>query len=74
MTMKTEKAKDLLKAAKREKLFSTQARNDAASNLKAEKKAHGANKKDLGFEVATDKKFANLRAKKAAEFKRKAGK
>lgn len=64
--------KDLLKAAKREKLFSTLAKKEATSNSKAEKKAHGANKKDLGFEVAVDKKFANLRAKKAAEYKKKA--
>ena len=74
MTLKTNKAKDLLKAAKREKLFSTEAKNEATSNAKLMKKAKGANKKDLGWEVEIDKSFANVRAKRAEEDKRKANK
>ena len=63
---------NLLKAAAREKRFSTLAKKEAKGNSILMDKAKGANEKDLAWEVMVDKKFANVRAKKAKEDKRKA--
>lgn len=58
------------KVSKREKRFSTQAKEEAINNEKAEKKAKGANKKDLHWEVEVDREFAELREKRAKKAKK----
>lgn len=73
--MKSKKIKDIKKVVKREKTFSTLAKEEgkgAAKREKAEKKA-GLKEaaKDSKWEMGVDNKFAKIRAKKANVEKRK---
>ena len=68
------KKSDLLKAAKREKTFSTLARKEAVGAHVRAKHSTGANKADNRMEANIDARFAKGRAKIAKDLKRKAGK
>lgn len=66
--------KDDLKAAKREKTFSTLAHTEALGAANRAKHSKGANKADNRMEAALDERFAKKRAKLATALKKKAGK
>jgi hypothetical protein len=66
--------KDDLKAAKREKTFSTLAHKEGIGASNRVKHSSGANKKDNKMEAHLDEQFAKGRAKLATALKKKAGK
>lgn len=68
------KKSDLLKAAKREKTFSTLAHKEGVGARERAKKTTGANKVDNSFEADIDEKFAKKRAKIATALKKRASK
>lgn len=68
------KKSDLLKAAKREKTFSTLARSEGKGAMERSKHSTGANKTDNEFEAKLDEKFAKKRSKIATALKKKASK
>ena len=68
------KKNDLLKAAKREKTFSTLAHKEAKGAKERVKNSTGANKSDNKMEASLDEKFAKKRAALASFYKRKADK
>jgi len=65
------KKSDLLKAAKREKTFSTLAHKEAIGASKRAKHSTGANKSDNAMEADLDEMFARKRAKIAKSLKKK---
>lgn len=73
--MKAKKVKDIKKVAKREKYFSTLAKEEGKGAKKREKAESKAGlkeaAKDSKWEVGVDNKFAKIRAKKAKEEKGK---
>lgn len=66
------KKSDLLKAAKREKTFSTLAHKEGQGANTRAKHSNGANKADNRMEAQLDEKFAKKRAKIATALKNKA--
>lgn len=68
------KKSDLLKAAKREKTFSTLAHKEGLGASKRAKETTGANKSDNRMEAKLDEVFAKKRNKIATALKKKAGK
>ncbi len=68
------KKSDLLKAAKREKTFSTLAHKEAIGANKRAKNSTGANKTDNRRESVIDESFAKARKKIAKQYEKKAGK
>lgn len=68
------KKSDLLKAAKREKTFSTLAHKEGLGALERVRHSRGANKMDNIFEASIDEKFSNKRAKIATALKKRADK
>jgi hypothetical protein len=69
----SKKSEDI-KAAKREKTFSTLAHTEGRGASARAKHSTGANKADNLAEAKLDEKFAKKRAKIAADLKKKAGK
>ncbi len=63
---------ELLKVAKREKTFSTLAKQEAKGASKRASLSHGANKKDNAWEAKQDILWAKKRAKIAQAAKKKA--
>jgi len=68
------KKSDLLKAAKREKTFSTLAHKEARGAASRAKKTTGANRSDNRMESDLDEAFAKKRSKIASAYKKKAAK
>jgi hypothetical protein len=68
------KKSDLLKAAKREKTFSTLAHKEGRGANDRSNKSTGANRSDNQMEARLDEKFAKKRAKIATALKKRAGK
>jgi hypothetical protein len=66
------KKSDLLKAAKREKTFSTLAHKEALGADRRSKNSTGANKADNRMESRLDEVFARKRSKIATALKKKA--
>lgn len=76
--MNSKRQRDLQKVEKREKTFSTLARKEgqgAAQRAKKEaKEGLKESAKDSRFETKVDRAFANLRAQRAAHYKKMEGK
>lgn len=68
------KKSDLLKAAKREKTFSTLAHKEGIGASQRSKNSTGANKVDNTREAHLDEEFAKKRAKIASALKKRANK
>lgn len=68
------KKSDLLKAAKREKTYSSLAHKEAKGAASRAKHTTGANKADNKMEAKLDEDFAKARKKIASALKRKASK